>query len=190
MSKDLEKKKERTVTPAAYFGRKNNEKLTTDKLRKEAFKQYCEHMAAGKSKRSWYFDHPTINLTYKSIDNYIKDYPEIFDEAALEVAKTKGYGFWEKVVGDSALGKNTKANTATLQMLMRNRFGWDRRYENESDESASFSEAFSSLMNQISSLQASVTINSSNSASIEASERARILGTVKSSSMMSEEIQI
>ena len=52
--------------------------------------------------------------------------PGIFDPIQIESAKSKGYNLWEQVVEDSAEGKNKDANTASLQMLMRNKFSWDK----------------------------------------------------------------
>jgi hypothetical protein len=54
-----------------------------------------------------------------------------FDPIHKEVAWCKGYQHWEEVVSQSAIGHNKDANTATLQMVMRNKYGWDR----EKDES-------------------------------------------------------
>lgn len=101
-------------------------KLNSLELKLEAYRQYCEHLALGKSKRSWCFEHPEMTLTCISMDKYIEQEPDIFDPLQMEAAKTKGYKRWEQVVEDSADGTNKDANTASLQMLMRNKYRWDR----------------------------------------------------------------
>jgi hypothetical protein len=95
-------------------------------LRQEAYRQYCEHIAKGKSQNSWYFEHPDLTITYKTMEKYISECPHEFPALQKEVAQMKGYNRWEQVVEDSAEGKNKDANTASLQMLMRNKFRWDK----------------------------------------------------------------
>lgn len=107
-------------------GLKNAAKLKTPELKKEAYDQYCAHMADGKSKKSWYFEHPSLRLTWESMEKYILDNPSLLDPIHKEIAWCKGYQKWEKIVEDSATGANTNANTASLQMVMRNKFGWDK----------------------------------------------------------------
>ena len=56
---------------------------------------------------------------------YIKNNPIEFDSVSKQIAHIKGFNVWEDVAEKSAKGKN-KANTASLQMVMRNKFGWDK----------------------------------------------------------------
>lgn len=127
-------------------------KLKDSEVRQLAYKQYCEHIARGKSKKSWCFDHPQLRCTWNTMEKYIKDDKE-FDPLQKEIAESQGYAHWESVVEDSATGKNQKANTASLQMLMRNKFGWDK-HENKTEESfPGFSIAYERLMLQLSQLQ-------------------------------------
>lgn len=115
-------------------------KLTTDELKQEAYRQYCAHLAAGKSKRSWVFKHPDMTLTAAGFENYLKN-EAVFDPLQKQVAEAEGYGMWEDIVCESAKGKNTKANTASLQMVMRNKYGWDKLNLNtHTDESAAIAE--------------------------------------------------
>jgi hypothetical protein len=101
-------------------------KFVGAELRQEAYRQFCAHLAKGKSLESWYFEHPDMTLTYKTMQKYMAQFPEEFPAIQLEVAKMKGYQLWEDVVADSATGRNKDANTASLQMLMRNKFRWDK----------------------------------------------------------------
>ncbi len=139
----------------APCGNQHAKKLTTPELKAEAYRQYCEHLAKGKSKRSWYFDHPLITLTWETMEKYMKDEVE-FDPLKKKIAMCKGFGIWEEVVELSANGRNTKANTASLQMLMRNKFGWDRNGANpELDDSAANSQ-FEAVSSQITAAQEAV----------------------------------
>jgi len=101
-------------------------KLTTNQLKTQAFKSYLDHIALGKSKKSWWFEHEELTLTWQTMDTYIKNEPQVFNPLKIEIAKSKGYNHWEQVAEESAKGINKDANTASLQMVMRNKFGWDK----------------------------------------------------------------
>ena len=94
--------------------------------RQLAFESYCNHLAAGKVAASWYYEDGEILCCAKTMQSYISKNPLEFPSIKLEVAKNKGYQKWESVVESSAFGSNKDANTASLQMLMRNKFGWDK----------------------------------------------------------------
>jgi hypothetical protein len=100
-------------------------KLKDPDIRQQAYSQYCDHLAKGKSKRSWCFEHPELTCTWETMEKYLDNEAE-FDPIHKKISETKGYAKWEGVVEDSAVGTNKDANTASLQMLMRNKFGWDK----------------------------------------------------------------
>lgn len=108
-------------------GNSNGLKLKDPDVRQEAYKKYCEHLAKGKSQRSFTFEKGDLTCTYKTIESYISENPVEFPPLQKEIALCKGYQRWEQVVEDSAEGKNKDANTASLQMLMRNKFDWDKQ---------------------------------------------------------------
>jgi len=117
-------------------------KLTTDELKKEAFDSYLAHIAKGKSKKSWWFDHEDITITWQTMETYIKNEPQVFNSLKIERAKSAGYNIWEQVAEDSAKGINKDANTASLQMVMRNKFGWDKEDQSHKDSKATLVEKF------------------------------------------------
>jgi len=127
-----------SFTSESLINNKYATKLDTPELRQTAYKAYCAHIAKGKSKRSWYMSHP-VSLTYETIEKYIRMNPMEFDPDEKKLAEAMGYGKWEGVVEASAEGKNKEANTASLQMLMRNKYGWDKA-ENRGDDSHSAAE--------------------------------------------------
>lgn len=100
-------------------------KLKTPELKEEAYRQYCEHLAKGKSKRSWYFEHPELTMTWETMEKYIAQNKQDFEPIKKEIAESKGFAIWEEICELSAQGKN-KAVTPSLQMVMRNKFNWDK----------------------------------------------------------------
>lgn len=146
-------------------GNRHPAKLTTDDLKIEAFNQFCDHLAQGKSKKSWYFEHPDLTCTWETMENYINSGDKVFDLNKIHIAVSKGYKNWEQVVEDSAKGKNTRANTATLQMLMRNKYGWDKH---GLEETVSINDAATMLLGQITEYQIKVLNMQDNSLKIEA----------------------
>ena len=110
---------------AASKGNQNGVKLKDSDIRQAAYKAYCEHLAKGKSKRSFVFRHPEFSCHYLTLESYMKDKIE-FDPLQMELAYHEGYARWEQVAEDSAEGLNKDANTASLQMIMRNKFDWDK----------------------------------------------------------------
>lgn len=129
-------------------------KVTIDEeeLREKAYESYLCHIASGKSPKSWFFDHPDYAITHITMDSYVKKFEHLCSELK-QVALAKSFGKWEQIVMDSAEGKNKKINTATLQMLMRNRFKWDSKLFQAYDESSEVEddplEALSSQLNEL-----------------------------------------
>lgn len=101
--------------------------ITLEDEQKQMFDSYLEHLARGKSARSFTFRGKHLTGMYQAAEALPKHFPERFKKIDIEIAKTLGFSKWEQVVADSAVGDNTRANTASLQMLMRNRYDWDRQ---------------------------------------------------------------
>lgn len=127
-------------------------KLKDKEIRQLAYKSYCEHLAKGKSKDSWVFRHGEYVCCYKTFQKYLEDVSE-FPPIHKDAAFADGYREWENVVEGSAKGINTKANTASLQMLMRNKYGWDKA-DKQADVDANTVNQFNAIMNQLSQAQA------------------------------------
>jgi hypothetical protein len=137
---------------AGHVGNTNGIAIKDPELRQIAYASYCSHLAAGHSKKSWYFEHPDGSCVYETMEKYIKDEME-FDPAKKRIAECKGYQEWEKVVEGSARGTNKDANTATLQMVMRNKYGWDKQ-DNKLDDNAGIDDqSHDKLMQQLSQAQ-------------------------------------
>lgn len=118
---------------ANLIGNKSALKLKTPELRKEAFRQYCEHIAGGWQKKSWYFVHPDITCCWATIEKTILDFSEEFDLEHIAVAQAKSMKFWETILYDAAKGAAKDCSPASLQMIFRNKFGWDKNSAHDED---------------------------------------------------------
>ncbi len=130
----------------ASLGNSFAKKLTTTELKLAAYESYLDHLARGKSKKSWYFEHPELTIIWETMEAYIAAEPEIFLPVQKQVAWAKGYQHWESVVEDSAKGINEKANTASLQMVMRNKYHWDKEESVNRDSKQTLVEKFINIL--------------------------------------------
>lgn len=119
--------KRKKVLPGNKFG----QKLTTDQLKKAAYNSYLDHISKGKTKRSWAFQKDKLTLTWETMEKYIREFPNEFDPILIQKAYCDGMAYWESIV-DAGARSERKVDTATLQMLMRNKFHWDRKDYEES----------------------------------------------------------
>ncbi len=127
---------------SAAEGNTYAKKLNSDELKSQAFESYLAHLAKGKSKKSWWFDNGELTLTWETMESYIKNDPKVFSSIKINIAKSQGYNHWEQVAEDSAKGINKDANTASLQMVMRNKFGWDKEDHNAKETKETLVERF------------------------------------------------
>jgi hypothetical protein len=112
---------------SAHKGNQYNLALKTPEIRQKAYKLFCEHLANGYSVKSWWYEDNEGNAcTWETMISYLQKFPDEFSPIQKKIAETKGYMFWENTVKDSATGKNKDASTASLQMVMRNKYGWDK----------------------------------------------------------------
>ena len=134
---------------APHKGNTHAKKLSTKELKEEAFRSYLEHLGKGKSKKSWWFEHEDLTLTWQTMDTYIKNETDVFNPLKIEIAKSKGYNHWEQVAEESAKGINKDANTASLQMVMRNKFGWDKEDHNNKQSNETLVEKFLGVLDKM-----------------------------------------
>ena len=119
-------------------------------IRQEAFKQYCDHLASGQPKQSFFFEHPTHSICWKTMEKYIDDNPSEFPTLLIEGAKSKRYQHWLKEGETIMKGGYKNGSPVVWQTFMRNIFkdiGWDRREDAQSDELMAESK---SILNQMS----------------------------------------
>lgn len=107
-------------------GNKSRQKLKTKELRQLAYASYCDWIAQGHSMEAWSFEHPDISLTKRSIEKYIRDYPDELPIIKKEIAIAKSLKEWETKGLRMMIGQIEKCQPAIYQMFMRNKFGWDK----------------------------------------------------------------
>lgn len=117
-------------------GNQSGVKIKDPDLRQKAYDEYCKWLSLGKTHKSFTFVEGELWCTSETMKSYIKNFPAEFDSRKEQVAYRKGYAYWESVVEDSAKGINKDASTATLNMLMRNKFKWDKEDKDEEDPQA------------------------------------------------------
>jgi hypothetical protein len=133
----------------------NGIKLKDPAIRQEAYRQYLEHLAKGYPKETFFFDHPTHSVCYKTLDKYLRDHPDEFPPILMEKAKASRYRHWFDEGKMLMQGKYRHGSPVVWGTIMRNIFkdiGWDR--EISSNDDSEQSRVFESIMKQISEMQA------------------------------------
>ena len=115
--------------------------LDTPEIRQKAYRSFCAHLAKGRAIKSWSFKDDGYLCCWATLLSYIKKNPQEFDPIQRSVSESDGYSYWEGVTEASAIGENKDANTASLQMIMRNKFGWDAKDKEDSTDKEPNSEA-------------------------------------------------
>lgn len=148
MSHSPEANKSRALT---LMGNQNGVKIPDLKTQLVAYDSYCAHLARGKVKQSWWFETKKgVSITWETMENYIKANPTAFSPEKMKIAKAKGLDRWEETIGKQAEAAKKYPNTATLQMKMRNTFGWDRREEKAPEVPPDVKLTFEKVMAQLS----------------------------------------
>ena len=70
---EKKKPKQNPPPPPPPPGNKRGTKLKDPNIRQQAYEQYCAHLAKGKSKRSWCFEHPELTCTWETMEKYLED---------------------------------------------------------------------------------------------------------------------
>lgn len=130
----MAKKKVNSKGVGAPLENKNALKLRESDHRKKAYEAYCKWLSKGKVKESFHFKINDTKITWRTIETYIKGFPIELEPIHKEFALCEGLDKWETICEKSADGTNTKSNTASLQMIMRNKFGWDKKDKNTVSE--------------------------------------------------------
>lgn len=111
---------------AAIKGNQFGLALKDPEMRQRAYKSYCDHLSLGKSRKSWCFIEGDHACTWETFETYLKNEDE-FPPVKRNIAQIQGFKKWEAITEDSATGADRKkSNTASLQMVMRNKYGWDK----------------------------------------------------------------
>jgi hypothetical protein len=122
---------------AAPKGNNYNKKLKDKATKDKVYKHYCEWIASGKSHKSWWYDKDGLQLTWESIETYIKEDNDL-DPKHKEMAVAMSFKIWEQLGYDMMVNKIEKCQPAIYQMMMRNKFGWDKLEQNKEENKGAF----------------------------------------------------
>lgn len=147
---------------AAEIGNQYAKKLINDDLKRDAYKQYCAHIAKGFPRKAWRFHHPDVSITWNTIEKYIREEPEVFDPIKKEEAAADSLQYWFSFLADSAKGDNQKANVASLQIILRNMHAWDAKDPQQQNTDNNFQAAQETLMRQLKDMQEKSCANEAN----------------------------
>lgn len=126
----------------ALQGNTNRLKIKSEALQQAAYTAYCAWLSMGRDKRGFVFDYEDEAgkqgcVTQQTIENYIKSQRFDLDSSQMDRAESLSYQVWEAAGIQMMKGEIEKCQPAIYQMMMRNKFGWDRDNKvsnvNESD---------------------------------------------------------
>ena|SRR5215469_8368200 len=122
---------ERDKIAQGLVGNTNNLKLKTEDVQKAAYMAYCQWIAAGRGKQGFVFDFETEDgqkgfVTYQTVEKCLKDQRFDLDPSHMERAQNFSYQVWENTGIEMMQGKVDKCQPAIYQMMMRNKFSWDK----------------------------------------------------------------
>lgn len=121
----------------APIGNKNGIKLKEPDHRQMAYQQYCAHLAAGYSKRSWCYRHPTDltkSLTYETMEKYVKENPIEFDTILMEMSISDGMKWFEDEGRKLMQGRYKNGSPEVWKTCMRNKYSWDKDLIEKTDK--------------------------------------------------------
>ena len=108
----------------------------------KAYKLYCDWLSNGNSIEAWCYEGEKMTLTYKTMEKYIREFPDVFPPIHKEVALTKSLNVWETRGLSMMLGQLEKCQPAIFQMFMRNKFGWDKEDMSKKNNNETLVEKF------------------------------------------------
>jgi hypothetical protein len=116
----------------ALQGNDNKLKLKKEVQQQIAYEAYCNWIASGKGRQGFVFEcedeetNKIVTITWQTIENYIASKRFDLDPIHKEKAENFSYQVWENVGVEMMQGKVDKCQPAIYQMMMRNKFGWDK----------------------------------------------------------------
>lgn len=112
-------------------GNSNAMKIKDDEILACAWHTYCNWIATGKGQRGFVYQYETEegkkgSITWQTLERYAEKFPSICLPEQKEAAENIAYQAWENTGIDMMIGKIEKCQPAIYQMMMRNKFGWDK----------------------------------------------------------------
>lgn len=109
------------------------EQMLAYELGSRVCRALLEHLSEGHSSKSFYFITEGFRISYSSLSPYMKNHEDLFPPEEIQFAETQGHKKWEKIVFDAALGKYQGHSAPLIQMIMRNKYDWDKDTRNKEE---------------------------------------------------------
>lgn len=121
----------------ALQGNSNRLKIKTEHLQQVAYATYCNWIGMGRDKKGFVFEYEDENgnighVTQGTIENYVKSQRFNLDPSQMDKAEAYSFQAWEAIGIQMMKGEIEKCQPAIFQMMMRNKFGWDKDTKNSS----------------------------------------------------------
>lgn len=122
---------EKSKMSEAKQGNQHALKLKTEEAQHVAYNVYCQWIASGRSKQGFVLDYEDEDgnkkfVTWQTLEIYIKDRRFDLDPSHKERAENLAFQVWEALGIEMMKGMVEKCQPAIFQMMMRNKFGWDK----------------------------------------------------------------
>lgn len=122
---------EKEIVSDKMKGNLNAVKIKDADVQRIAYENYCEWIASGKGQRGWVFDYKNEAgedkfILWQTMERYIELFPSVCPPENKIRAENLGYQSWEQRGTDMMVGKIEKCQPAIYQMMMRNKYSWDK----------------------------------------------------------------
>jgi hypothetical protein len=133
------KRKQNPPPPPPPPGNNWGTKLKDPKIRQKAYREYCEWIASGMPKQSFFYDDGEHSVTWQTLDKYIEDNPAEFNPLLMQKARASRFTHWFGEGKKLMSGKYKGGSPVVWQTIMRNIFkdpdiAWDREQIQESNK--------------------------------------------------------
>lgn len=97
---------------------------------------YLDHIASGQVRESFNYRNGDIRCHKRTVDRFIRERPDIFDEDSIDFAEAKRFQTMLQIGIDQATGK-CSGSSPSWKFIMQNMFGWRERTDNKQEHSLS-----------------------------------------------------
>ena len=132
--------------PAPKGNKFNNKMAKFPQECQKAYKDYCNWLSQGNSVEAWSYLSDQMTLSYKTMEKYIREFPDDFPPIHKEIALTQSLKVWEERGLAMMLGQIEKSQPAIFQMFMRNKFGWDKEQHSNRHSNETLVEKFLNIL--------------------------------------------
>lgn len=110
------------------------EKMVKLGICNEVYESFLTHISKGHSIDAFSYREENFSLSWQTLNEYIKKRPDLFNPDLMIEAKAIAKKYWENVCFQAARGEMKGHSPAVLQMIMRNKYDWDKVIRNDTKE--------------------------------------------------------